>query len=167
MDRLPTLMSELLALNIEVIVTDGGPAAFAAKRATATIPVVVGATAGDLVQQGLVVSLARPGGNVTGFTLSSSVELNGKRLELLREALPTLKRVAVLWSPPSDVRRMALQGLDAAANRLGVGLDVIQARDDQDVERASTPPSGGEPPRCSRSPTRSCGVSGRESWPWR
>jgi ABC-type uncharacterized transport system substrate-binding protein len=136
MDRLSTLAAELLALNVEVIVTDGGPAAVAAKHATATIPIVIGATAGDLVQQGLVASLARPGGNVTGFTLSAGVELNGKRLELLREALPTLKRVAILWNSRSDVSRMALEGTETAAKLLGVRLEAIEARDAQDIERA-------------------------------
>jgi putative ABC transport system substrate-binding protein len=136
MDRLSTLAAELLALNVEVIVTDGGPAAFAAKHATATLPIVIGATAGDLVQQGLVASLARPGGNVTGFTLSSGVELNGKRLELLREALPTLKRVAILWNSRSDVSRMALEGTETAAKALGIRLEVIETRDAQEIERA-------------------------------
>ena len=135
-DQLPTLAAQLLALNVEVIVTDGGPAAFAAKHATATIPIVIGATAGDLVQQGLVASLARPGGNVTGFTLSAGVELNGKRLELLREALPTLKRVGILWNSDSDVSRMALDGTETAAKSLGVRLDVVAARDPQEIERA-------------------------------
>ncbi len=115
MDRLPALAAELLALNVEVIVTDGGPAAVAAKRATATIPIVIGATAADVVQQGLVTSLARPGANVTGFTLSTGVELYGKRLELLREALSTLTRVAILWNPRNEVSRPALDGLERAA----------------------------------------------------
>jgi putative ABC transport system substrate-binding protein len=136
MDRLSTLAAELLALNVEVIVTDGGQAAFAAKHATATLPIVIGATAGDLVQQGLVASLARPGGNVTGFTLSSGNELNGKRLELLREALPTLKRVAILWNSRSDVSRGALEGTETAAKALGIRLEVIETRDGQEIERA-------------------------------
>ena len=89
MDRLPALAAELAALPLDVIVTDGGPAVVAARRATTTIPIVIGAAAIDLVQQGLVTSLARPGGNVTGFLISTGVELDGKRLELLREALPS------------------------------------------------------------------------------
>ena len=94
MDRLSALAADLVKFGVEVIVTDGGPAAIAAKQATATVPIVIGATAGDLVRQGLVASLARPGGNVTGFTISTGPELAGKRLELLREALPPLHRVA-------------------------------------------------------------------------
>ena len=136
MDRLPALAAELLALNVEVIVTDGGPAAVAAKRATATIPIVIGATAADVVQQRLVTSLARPGANVTGFTLSTGVELYGKRLELLREALSTLTRVAILWNPRNEVSRPALDGLERAAKTLGVRLDVIEMRDAEEIERA-------------------------------
>ena len=135
-DRLSALAAELLALNVEVIVTDGGAAALAAKHATATVPIVIGATAGDLVRQGLVASLGRPGGNVTGFTLSSGGELNGKRLELLREALPALKLAAILWNPRSDVRRMGLGGIETAAKALGVRLEVIETRDEQEIERA-------------------------------
>src|SRR5260370_24695530 len=108
MDRLPALAAELLQRNVEVIVTDGGQAAFAAKRATATVPIVIGATAGDVVKQGLVPSLARPAGNMTGFTLSAGAQINGKRLELLREALPTLKQGAVLWNSSRDGHRTAL-----------------------------------------------------------
>jgi ABC-type uncharacterized transport system substrate-binding protein len=95
MDRLPALAAQLATVPVDVIVTDGGPAIVAAKRATATIPIVIGAAAIDLVQQGLVTSLARPGGNITGFLISTGAELDSKRLELLREALPSLARVAV------------------------------------------------------------------------
>jgi putative ABC transport system substrate-binding protein len=136
MDRLSALAAELLALNVEVIVTDGGPAAVAARQVTATIPIVIGATAGDVVQQGLVMSLARPGTNVTGFTLSTGVELYGKRLELLREAVPTLSRVAVLWNPHNEVSRPALDALEKAAKTLGIRLDIIETRDAEEIERA-------------------------------
>jgi putative ABC transport system substrate-binding protein len=136
MDRLAALAAELVALDVEVIVTDGGPAAVAAKQATARIPVVIGATAGDVVQQGLVMSLARPGTNVTGFTLSTGVELYGKRLELLREAVPTLSRVAVLWNPRNEFSRPALGALEKAAKALGIRLDVVETRDAEEIERA-------------------------------
>ena len=136
MDRLAALAAALVALDVEVIVTDGGPAAVAAKQATARIPIVIGATAGDVVQQGLVMSLARPGGNATGFTLSTGVELYGKRLELLREAVPTLSRVAVLWNPRNEVSRPALDALEKAARTLGIRLDVIETRDAEEIERA-------------------------------
>ena len=136
MDRLPALAAELLQRNVEVIVTDGGQAAFAAKRATATVPIVVGATAGDVVRQGLVASLAHPGGNVTGFTLSVGAQINGKRLELLREALPTLKQVAVLWNSRSDVNHAALGDTERAAKALGVHLETLEVREPPDIERA-------------------------------
>ena len=103
MDRLPALAMQLATLPVDVIVTDGGPAIAAAKRATATIPIVIGAAAIDLVQQGLVTSLARPGGNVTGFLISTGAELDSKRLELLREALPSLARVAVAFDARTSV----------------------------------------------------------------
>jgi putative ABC transport system substrate-binding protein len=136
MDRLPALAAALAALPLDVIVTDGGPAIVAAKGATSTIPIVIGAAAIDLVQQGVVASLARPGGNVTGFLISTGVELDGKRLELLREALPSLARVAVVWNPRNDANTNKLASLEAPARALGVQLESVQARDVQDIERA-------------------------------
>jgi ABC-type uncharacterized transport system substrate-binding protein len=136
MDRLPALAAALAALPLDVIVTDGGPAVVAARRATSTIPIVIGAAAIDLVQQGVVASLARPGGNVTGFLISTGVELDGKRLELLREALPSLARVAVVWNPRNDANPYKLASLEAPARALGVQLESVQARDVQDIERA-------------------------------
>ena len=136
MDRLPSLAAELVAIPLDVIVTDGGPALVAAKRATSTIPIVIGAAAIDLVQQGVVASLARPGGNVTGFLISTGAELDGKRLELLREALPSLARVAVVWNPRNDANPHKLASLEAPARALGVQLESVQARDVQDIDRA-------------------------------
>ena len=136
MDRLPALAAELAALSPDVIVTDGGPAVIAARRATGTIPIVIGAAAIDLVQQGVVASLARPGGNVTGFLISTGVELDGKRLELLREALPSLARVAVVWNPRNDANMHKVTSLEAPARALGVQLESVQARDVPDIERA-------------------------------
>ena len=136
MDRLPGLAAQLVALPVDVIVTDGGPAIVAAKRATSTIPIVIGAAAIDLVRQGLVESLAHPGGNVTGFLISTGAELDGKRLELLREALPSLARVAVVGNPRNDANPHRLASLEAPAQALGVQLESIQARDVQEIERA-------------------------------
>jgi putative ABC transport system substrate-binding protein len=136
MEELPALAAELLGLNVDVIVTDGGPAAIAAARATSTIPIVIGATAADLVRQGLVASLARPGGNVTGFLISTGPELNGKRLELLREALPALTRVAVLWNPGNPDARTAIDAIEAAARTLGIRTDVFEVRDAGAIDRA-------------------------------
>jgi putative ABC transport system substrate-binding protein len=90
----------------------------------------------DLVRQGLVASLARPGGNVTGFLISTGSELDGKRLELLREAVPSLARVAVVWNPRNDANPHKLASLESPARALGVQLESIQARDVQDIERA-------------------------------
>ncbi|MEX2221143.1 MAG: ABC transporter substrate-binding protein [Candidatus Rokuibacteriota bacterium] len=136
LDRLPSLAAELVALAPAVIVTDGGPAVIAAKKATTTVPVVIGAAAIDLVRQGVVASLARPGGNVTGFLISTGAELDGKRLELLREALPSLARVAVVWNPRNDANPHKLASLESPARALGVQLESVQARDVQDIERA-------------------------------
>jgi ABC-type uncharacterized transport system substrate-binding protein len=135
-ERLAALAADLIGRHVEVIITDGGPAAVAARQATASIPVVIGATAGDLVQAGLVTSLARPGGNVTGFTISTGPELYGKRLELLREALPGLDRVAVLSNPRNDVARGTLGIIEAAAKRLGIQVGRVEASDTQAIDRA-------------------------------
>jgi putative ABC transport system substrate-binding protein len=136
MDRLPALAAELAKLPLDVIVTDGGPAVVAATRAIGTTPIVIGAAAIDLVQQGVVTSLARPGGNVTGFLISTGAELDGKRLELLREALPSLARVAVVWNPRNDANLHKVASLESPARALGVQLESVQARDVQDLERA-------------------------------
>jgi len=125
---------------VDIIVTDGGPAAVAAKGATPTIPIVIGAAAIDLVQLGLVASLARPGGNVTGFLISTGTELDGKRLELLREALPALARVAVVWNPRNEANRTKMATLEAPAKALGIQLESIQASDVQELERAFAGP---------------------------
>src|SRR5574342_625996 len=95
--RFPALIAELIALRVDVIVTAGTPAALAIKKATTSIPLVM-AAAGDPVGVGLVASLARPGGNVTGLS-AIAPELEGKRLELLREVVPKLSHIAVLWNP--------------------------------------------------------------------
>ena len=95
LDRLPELAAELVRLNVDVILAFGTLAPLAAKRASATVPIVM-ANAGDPLGSGLVASLARPGGNVTGMSLMAP-DLGGKRLELLKEILPWLSRVAVIW----------------------------------------------------------------------
>jgi ABC-type uncharacterized transport system substrate-binding protein len=98
--KLPDLVGELIRLNVDVIVTQSGVAALAAKRATRTIPIVM-VSSGDAVKQGLVASLSRPGGNVTGLTMISP-DLSRKRLEVLREMLPKLSKVGVLWCGPGE-----------------------------------------------------------------
>ena len=96
-ERFPALIAELIALKVDVIVTAGTPATLAVKKATTSIPLVMVAV-GDPVGTGIVASLARPGGNITGLT-SIAPELEGKRLELLREVVPKLSHIAVLWNP--------------------------------------------------------------------
>lgn len=136
LEKLPTLAAELVRAGVDVIVTDGGPALVAAKRATARIPIVSGATAADLVRQGVVTSLARPGGNVTGFTISTGAELYGKRLELLREAVPGVGRVGVVWNARNQVSREALGSIAAAGDAMRLSIELIEVRDPHEIERA-------------------------------
>ena len=137
-ERLPALAAELVALAVDVIFTGGGTLpALAAKQATATLPIVF-ADAADPVTSGLVASLARPGGNVTGlFALAG--DLVGKRLELLKLAVPGVSRIAVLWQPDAlgeRTDRDMLQAAEAAARALGVRLQFVQARVPTDIDAA-------------------------------
>ena len=136
-ERLPALAAELVALKVDVIVAAGTPPALAAKQATRTLPIVF-ATAADPVGSGLVTSLARPGGNVTGLSILAP-ELVGKRLELLKQAVPGVSRVAVLWQPGDFGERTEkdmLKGADVAARALGVRLQFVEARGPADFDRA-------------------------------
>ena len=136
-ERLPGLSAELVALKVEVIVSSDTVAAQAAKRATTTLPVVfIGA--GDPVTSGLVSSLARPGGNVTGLSLLAP-ELVGKRMELLTQAVPGLSRVAVLWQPGGSgghTEEVALKEAEVTAQALGVRLQFVEARGPADFDKA-------------------------------
>jgi len=135
--RLPALAAELVALKVDVIVVGGTPAALAAKQATTILPIVVSA-AGDLVASGLVTSLTRPGGNVTGLSMLSS-DLVGKCLELLKQAVPGVSRVAVLWQPgvlDEHTEKDILKGAEVAARALGVQLQFVEARGPKDFDRA-------------------------------
>lgn len=135
-DRLAALAAELLAREVDVIITDGGPAATAAKEATTTTPIVIGAATTDfLIQQKLVASLARPGANITGFTISTGPEIGGKRLELLREGVPALRRVLVIWNPTNEGARMALPPIESAARVLGTQVQHLAASDIAELER--------------------------------
>ena len=134
-DRFPSLAQELVRLNPDVLFVAPGAAVLAAKAATATIPIVF-VRVGDPVGMGLVLSLARPGGNITGIT-TMAVELTGKRLELLKEMVPTASRIAVLVNPDASVAAMQIQNAQAAARTLGVQLHpVLAVRDAGDLERA-------------------------------
>jgi putative tryptophan/tyrosine transport system substrate-binding protein len=129
-ERLPELAAELVRLKVEVIVTAAAPAIEAAKRATSTIPIVM-ATAADPVGSGLVASLARPGGNVTGLS-ALSTDLAGKRLQLARELVPKASRVAVLAHHGTSATRLFLEEMRVAAQQMEVQLVVqeVQAADD-------------------------------------
>jgi putative ABC transport system substrate-binding protein len=137
LERLPALADELVALKVDVIVTGSTPTAVAAKQATKTIPIVFAAVA-DPVADGLVTSLARPGGNVTGSS-TLSPELVGKRLEHLKQVVPGVSRVAVLWQPgavPESTEKDLLKAAEAAARALGVHLQFVEARGPADFDRA-------------------------------
>ena len=125
-DRIPSLVAELVQLKADVIVTSITLAAQAAKRLTTTIPIVIVGT-GDPVGTGLVASLARPGGNVTGFS-GLAPELSGKRLELLKEAFPKVSRVAVFWNPTSPSNVNSWKATQAAARPLAVQLQSLELR---------------------------------------
>ena len=135
-DRFPELASELVRRKVDVIVVAGGEMWIqAAKNATKTIPIVMAGVGADPVEAGLVESLARPGGNVTGLTLLSR-ELGGKRLELLKEAVPKLSRVAVLYDPaiPGTAREVK-EDLPVAARELGLIVRSWEVRDANGFER--------------------------------
>jgi putative ABC transport system substrate-binding protein len=137
LDRLPTLAAELVGLKVDVLVGDSTPPALAAKRATRTIPIVFAASA-DAVGSGLVASLARPGGNITGLSFLSP-ETVAKCLQLLKEAAPGITRVAVLSHPgnPSEAtRQIILKETEVAARALTVRLQFLEARGSNDLERA-------------------------------
>ena len=121
--RLPELATELVRLQPNVIVTAGTPGALAAMQATKTIPIVM-ASSGDPVGAGLVTSLARPGGHVTGFTIVGP-QIEGKRLDLLKEAVPELSRVAVLWNPSYPASVSYFNTIENAGRTLRISLDPV------------------------------------------
>jgi len=129
-----TLAAELVQLKVDVIVAAGDPSIDAARRATTTIPIVMVA-AGDPMRGGFVASLARPGGNVTGMTFLSR-ELAAKRLELLKEAVPTISRVGVLWNPDNPGGLLDFKATQAAAETLRLTLQSLEVRTPTDIERA-------------------------------
>ena len=136
-ERFPAVAAELVALKVDVIVAPGTPAALAAKQATRTLPIVFIAV-GDPVTSGLVTSLARPGGNVTGSSILDP-DLVGKCLEQLKQAVPGVSRVAVLWHPgafPERTEKDILKGAEVAARSLGVRLQFVEARGPADFDRA-------------------------------
>lgn len=133
-DRLPPLAAELVRLKVDIILTAGTAAARAAKDATATIPIVM-ATGGDPVGLGLVATLGRPGGNVTGLTTLSR-ELSAKRLEMLREALPHATRIGLVWHRTSDIDALTRRETEEAARAAKVSLTLQGVDGPADFDRA-------------------------------
>jgi putative ABC transport system substrate-binding protein len=134
LDRLPALAAELVRLKVDVIVAAGPATTRAAKEATVTIPIVMG-FAGDPVGSGFVASLARPGGNITGLS-TLAPEISGKRLELLKEIIPKLSRVAVFGNSTEPGNAQALKEIELAARALGVQFQYLEVRDPKDIETA-------------------------------
>jgi len=133
-ERLPDLASELVRLKVDVIVAVGTVVVQAAKQTTQTIPIVM-TNVDDPVATGLVASMARPGGNITGLSLMSH-ELVGKQLGLLREVVPKVSRVAVLWNPANPANAHQLREAEVAASALGVRLQPLEAQRPSEIDRA-------------------------------
>jgi putative ABC transport system substrate-binding protein len=133
-DRLPALAADLVRSKVDVIVAETGAATRAAQQATRTIPIVM-SLVNDPVGSGLVASLARPGGNVTGLTIMSP-DLVGKQLELLKEVVPKVSRVALLRHPDNPASAAQLREAEAAAQALGLRLQTLEARSPQEIDGA-------------------------------
>jgi len=134
LDRLSTLAAELVRLKVDIIFTAGGEAGRAAKKATSAIPIIfVGAV--DPVATGVVDSLARPGGNITGFS-TGAPGLYGKRLEIIKETLPRLSRVGVLLNPTNPNADVALNEIRSAGLDLGVQVQSLEVQSPNDIDRA-------------------------------
>jgi putative ABC transport system substrate-binding protein len=136
LDRLSELAEDLVSLKVDIIVTQGTPAAQAAKKATSTIPIVM-ATSGDPVGSGLVASLARPGGNITGLSLLAT-DVETKRLELLKELAPKISRVAYLSNPATVPEMIAFKTLQSVGPALKVTVQLVEMRGPEDFESAFT-----------------------------
>jgi putative ABC transport system substrate-binding protein len=133
-ERFPALIAELIAAKVDLIVTAGTPATIALKKATTTLPLVMIAV-GDPVGTGLIASLAHPGGNLTGLT-SISPELDGKRLELLREVVPKISHVAVLWNPTSPLQVAGERETQAAAQAMGIKVLSLGVQAEEQFDNA-------------------------------
>ena len=134
-EQLPTLIADLIGLNVDVIIVSGGSSTIAAVRnATRAIPIIF-AGSNDPVASGFVTSLARSGGNMTGVTIGGP-ELYGKRIEFLREAVPSISRVALLFNPTVPSAKMMLEESDASAQALGVQMQPFEIRSAGDIDTA-------------------------------
>ena len=133
-ERLPALVAELVRLKVDIIVTSGTPGGLAAKNATSTIPIVL-ASGGDFVADGLVASFSRPGANITGLSVFAR-ELSGKRLEILKEAIPRMTRVAAAFNTLNPGTRSLFKETEAAATKLGLKVLPLDIHFPDGVERA-------------------------------
>jgi putative ABC transport system substrate-binding protein len=131
-DLLPQLADELVRLKVDVLVASAAPPALATKKATTSVPIIFMSVV-DPVELGLIPGLGRPGGNITGLAISSA-DLAGKRLELLRELVPKLRRVAVLWDRSNLGNPMQLKGAEVAARPLGMQLESVPVRGPNDFD---------------------------------
>jgi len=134
-ERQWSLASDLVRLNVDCIIATGTPAVHAAKQATSTIPIIMENMGDDPVQQGFIHSLARPGGNITGFTILGA-DLASKRLEIVKEVLPKVSRVAILRDPNNPATSAYLKETAAVAGALGVQLQPLESREDSDLLNA-------------------------------
>jgi ABC-type uncharacterized transport system substrate-binding protein len=141
-ERLPDLAAELVRLKVDVIVTSSTPAIQAVKQAKATIPIVM-AFSGDPVGTGLVASLAKPGGNITGLS-DIGPEISGKQLELLKEAFPTVSRVGFFLNPSNQSNRLRLKAAEATAGELKVQIQALEVQSANDFEKAISTISKGQ-----------------------
>jgi len=135
LDRLPDLAAELVRQNVDVIFAPSTASTVAAKNATKTIPIVM-AMVGDPVGRGIITSLARPGGNVTGLSFGVGLGFIGKQLELIKEVVPKLSRVAVLGNPGEPQHKSQVSEAEGASRTLGLTLQVLQARSPNEFDRA-------------------------------
>src|SRR5687768_9967169 len=134
-ERHSALAAELIRLKVDVIVVNNGPAAMAAKSATLTIPIIVAPASGDAVALGLMASLARPGGNVTGLS-DESVQLSAKRMELLKEMLPKAKQIAVVWNANDEGMTLRYREIERAARVLNLDVQPLEVRQPIDFDTA-------------------------------
>lgn len=135
LERLPELAAELVALKVDAILTLGGPSVAAAKKATATIPIVMTGSGGDAVATGMIASLARPGGNITGMSDDAGT-LSAKRMEILKEAVPKARRIAILWNMDDHAMTLRYRAIDNAARVLHVTVQPLGVREPNDFATA-------------------------------
>ena len=135
LERLPALAAELVALKLDVIVTLGWPAVTAAKKATATIPIVMTGSGGDAVATGTIASLSRPGGNITGMSDDAGA-LSAKRMEILKETVPKARRIAILWNTDDRAMTLRYQAIENAARVLNVTVQPLGVREPDDFATA-------------------------------